>query len=72
MKGDLETLLEQLPELQAQVLRMRYGMNGEDPMSLTGIGRVIGISRDRVRKLERDALKGLRRLGDAVEDYVAC
>ena len=72
MKGDLEALLEQLPELQSQVLRMRYGMNGEDPMSLTGIGRVLGISRDRVRNLLRDGLKGLRRLGDAVEDYVAC
>ncbi len=72
MKGDLEALLEQLPELQSQVLRMRYGMNGEDPMSLTGIGRVLGISRDRVRNLLRDGLKGLRRLGDAVEDYVSC
>ena len=51
---------------------MRYGMGGDDPMSLTGIGRVLGISRDRVRNLQRDALKGLRRLGDAVEDYVAC
>jgi len=72
MKGDLEILLEQLPELQSQVLRMRYGMDGEDPMSLTGIGRVLGISRDRVRNLQRDALKGLRRLGDSVEAYVVC
>ena len=47
-------------------------IDGEDPMSLTGIGRVLGISRDRVRNLLRDGLKGLRRLGDAVEDYVAC
>ena len=27
---------------------MRYGMDGEDPMSLTGIGRILGMSRDRV------------------------
>ena len=72
MKGDLETLLEQLPELQSRVLRMRFGIDGEDPMSLTGIGRVLGISRDRVRNLQRDGLKGLRRRGDAVEAYVAC
>ena len=69
MKGDLETLLEQLPELQNRVLRMRYGMDGDDPMSLTGIGRVLGISRDRVRNLERDGLRGLRRLSDNVEAY---
>ena len=71
MKGDLKTLLEQLPELQGRVLRMRYGMEGEDPMTLTGIGRVLGISRDRVRNLERDGLRGLRRISEAVESYVA-
>ena len=37
LKGDLRDLLGQLPELQERVLRMRYGMDGEDPMSLTGL-----------------------------------
>jgi len=71
LKGDLRALVEQLPELQARVLRMRYGMEGEEPMSLTGIGRVLGISRDRVRNLEREALAGLRRRSSAIEDYMA-
>ena len=71
MKGDLESMLEQLPELQNRVLRMRYGMDGDDPMSLTGIGRVLGISRDRVRNLERDGLRGLRKAGESVEAYMA-
>ncbi len=77
LKGDLRALLEQLPELQGRVLKMRYGIpcpdapEGGEPMSLTGIGRIIGISRDRVRNLERDALARLRQLGDAVEAYVA-
>jgi RNA polymerase nonessential primary-like sigma factor len=72
LKGDLRALVEQLPELQARVLRMRYGMEGEEPMSLTGIGRVLGISRDRVRNLEREALAGLRRRSTAIQDYMAC
>ena len=38
-------------------------------MSLTGIGSVLGISRDRVRNLERDGLRGLGRLSDNVEAY---
>ena len=71
MKGDLESILNQLPELQSRVLRMRYGMDGDDPMTLTGIGRVLGISRDRVRNLERDGLRGLRRLSESVEAYIA-
>jgi len=70
MKGDLESLLEKLPELQNRVLRMRYGMDGDDPMSLTGIGRVLGISRDRVRNLERDGLRGLRKAGESVQAYM--
>ena len=72
LKGDLRSLLGQLPHLQEQVLRMRYGMDGEEPMSLTGIGRILGMSRDRVRNLERDGLAGLRRVSDQVEAYVAC
>jgi len=72
LKGDLRSLLGQLPQLQERVLRMRYGMDGEDPMSLTGIGRILGMSRDRVRNLERDGLAGLRRVSDQVEAYVAC
>jgi RNA polymerase nonessential primary-like sigma factor len=71
LKGDLRALVEQLPELQGRVLKMRYGMEGEEPMSLTGIGRVLGISRDRVRNLERDALAGLRRRSSAIEAYMA-
>jgi RNA polymerase nonessential primary-like sigma factor len=65
LKGDLRALLEQLPELQGQVLRMRYGIEDGEPMSLTAIGRHLGISRDRVRNLERDGLANLRRLPTA-------
>ena len=71
MKGDLGNLLDKLPELQGKVLRMRYGINGEDPMTLTGIGRILGISRDRVRNLERDGLRNLRKVSESIEDYVA-
>ena len=71
LKGDLRALLEQLPELQGQVLRMRYGIEDGEPMSLTAIGRHLGISRDRVRNLERDGLANLRRRREAVQAYVA-
>ena len=62
--------MEELPHLQCEVLKMRYGFGVEEPMSLTGIGRVLGISRDRVRNLERDCMANLRRLQQKVEDYV--
>tara|TARA_Y100001968_G_scaffold212345_1_gene195450 strand:- start:17759 stop:18763 length:1005 start_codon:yes stop_codon:yes gene_type:complete len=72
MKADLETLLSYLPDLQNRVLRLRYGMDGEDPMTLTGIGRILGISRDRVRNLERDGLRGMRNHTEAISAYIAC
>jgi len=72
LRGDMRALLEQLPDLQRDVLKMRYGIDVEEPMSLTGIGRILGMSRDRVRNLERDGLVGLRRLSASVEDYAAC
>ena len=71
LKGYLRALLEQLPELQGQVMRMRYGIEDGEPMSLTAIGRHLGISRDRVRNLERDGLANLRRRREAVQAYVA-
>ena len=49
---------------------MRYGMDGEAPVGLTGIGR-IRMSRDRVRNLG-GMVPGLRRVSDQVEAYVAC
>ena len=71
MRSDLETIMTNLTMLQQRVLRMRYGMDGDEPNTLTGIGRVLGISRDRVRKLEKDGLKALRQCSDSVEAYIA-
>jgi len=77
LRSDMQGLLEQLPDLQCRVLKMRYGIpcadvpEPDEPMSLTGIGRILGMSRDRVRNLERDGLAGLRRLSENVQAYVA-
>jgi RNA polymerase nonessential primary-like sigma factor len=70
LKGDLTQLLEQLPELQSQVLKMRYGIGGEEPMSLTSIARTLGMSRDKTRNLERRALEGIRAQRPRLEGYL--
>jgi RNA polymerase primary sigma factor len=49
----------QLPERQREVVRMRYGIDGDDPMHLSETGRVLGISAERVRQIENDALRRL-------------
>jgi RNA polymerase nonessential primary-like sigma factor len=71
LKGDLRELLEQLPELQERVLRLRYGMEGEEPMSLTGIARTLGLSRDKTRNLERRALEQIRSRSRELQAYLS-
>jgi RNA polymerase primary sigma factor len=56
----LEKALAELPEREQEVLRLRYGLNGDvDPASLEEIGRRLGITRERVRQLEARALEKL-------------
>jgi RNA polymerase nonessential primary-like sigma factor len=70
LKGDLTQLLEQLPDLQSKVLKMRYGIDGQEPMSLTSIARTLGMSRDKTRNLERRALEGIRAQRPRLEGYL--
>jgi RNA polymerase primary sigma factor len=51
--------VDQLPERHRQVLRMRYGINGQEPQRLSETGRALGISAERVRQIENDALRRL-------------
>jgi RNA polymerase nonessential primary-like sigma factor len=77
LKGDLRALLEQLPELQGRVLKMRYGIPCEqapgqsEPMSLSAIAKHLGMSRDKTRNLERKALEGVRAQAAMLEGYLA-
>ena len=51
--------LEQLPERERDVVKLRYGINGDDPTPLRETGRRLGISPERVRQIESRALKRL-------------
>ena len=72
IKEDIRELIDDLPEMQAAVISMRYGIGDEmlEPMSMTAIGQILNMSRDRVRTLEHKALKALRDKSDCVSDYV--
>ncbi len=56
----LMDLLENIDEREATILRLRYGLAGEDPMTLKQIGERIGLTRERVRQIEHEALRKLR------------
>jgi RNA polymerase primary sigma factor len=56
----LRRAVSQLPEREQEILRLRYGMDGaDDPKSLDEIGRRLGLTRERVRQIEAQALRRL-------------
>jgi RNA polymerase primary sigma factor len=55
----LRRTIEELPEPERNVIRLRYGINGDDPQPLRETGRRLGLSAERVRQLESRALKRL-------------
>ena len=55
----LQRALDQLPEQEREVVKLRYGVGGDEPTPLVETGRRLGISQDTVRRLERKALAEL-------------
>ncbi|WP_320666720.1 RpoD/SigA family RNA polymerase sigma factor [Prochlorococcus sp. MIT 1307] len=59
-KEHLGGWLSQLNEREQKILRLRFGLDGEEPLTLAEIGRQINVSRERVRQLEAKAILKLR------------
>jgi len=59
-KEHLGTWLSQLNEREQKIMRLRFGLDGEEPLTLAEIGRQINVSRERVRQLEAKAILKLR------------
>ena len=53
-------LLEDLDERESKILRLRYGLDGEEPMTLKEIGAKIDLTRERVRQIECEALRKIK------------
>jgi RNA polymerase nonessential primary-like sigma factor len=72
VKDNIREIIRDLPEMQAAVVRMRYGIGEEvlEPMSMTAIGQVLNMSRDRVRTLENKAMRAIREQSDNLSEYL--
>jgi RNA polymerase primary sigma factor len=55
----LRRAMSRLPEREAEILALRYGMDGGGARTLAQVGEMLGLSRERVRQLEKDALRQL-------------
>ena len=70
MQEDIQQLLDELPEQEAELLRLRYGISAGEPLSLSATARQMGITRDTARGLERRANASIRRLSTRFIDHL--
>jgi len=72
LKHTMDALLSMLTPRQQQVLRLHYGMEDGTCYSLSQIGAALGISKERARQIESQAMDKLQKLGEGVglEDYL--
>ncbi|MUG92238.1 RNA polymerase sigma factor, RpoD/SigA family [Scytonema sp. UIC 10036] len=71
LRQDLQKLLSKLTPQQREILTLRFGLADGHEFSLEQICRRMGISRERVRQIEKQALKRLQLQGDLVRGYLA-
>ncbi len=71
LQETIETALQELTPRQSHIIRLRYGLNNGEAHTLEEIADLFGLSRERIRQLEREALNQLRhpRLALTLKDY---
>ncbi len=71
LKDEIQEAMGALTEGEARVLRMYYGLDGEEPMTLEEIGTYVGRTRERVRQIKEKALQKLRHpnRSDVLKEY---
>jgi RNA polymerase primary sigma factor len=62
LRSRMEELLNRLPGKERDIIRMRFGFGGEKPKTLQEIGELLGVSRERIRQIEKKALTRLKNL----------
>jgi RNA polymerase primary sigma factor len=61
----IEAALGSLKEREAKILRLYFGLDGSEAMTLEEIGALLGITRERVRQIKEKALARLRHVSRA-------
>src|SRR5689334_3898977 len=64
-REDIQKALDALPARERQVIELRYGLRGHEPLTLEEVGRAFGVTRERVRQIENNTLKKLKQLPEA-------
>lgn len=60
--AEIESWLKTLSQAERRVISYRYGLGGQEPMTLDAIGKIMGVTRERIRQIENKSLLKLRRI----------
>ena len=60
LKCEIDKVLDTLSEKEADVIRYRFGLNGLSPKSLKEIGEIYSLTKERIRQIEKKAIKRLQ------------
>lgn len=61
LKDEMDETLKRLDPREEQVIRMRFGLDGQNPQTLEEVGKEFNVTRERIRQIEAKALRKLRR-----------
>jgi RNA polymerase primary sigma factor len=64
-REDVKTALAALPRRDREVLELRYGLDGRQPMTLEEVGDAFGVTRERIRQIENNTLKRLKAMPES-------
>ena len=64
-KEGVRRALDSLPDRERQVIELRYGLTGMEPLTLEEVGNTFGVTRERIRQIENNTLKKLQHLPEA-------
>jgi len=67
LQETMEDILSQLSEREMKIIQLRFGLTGENPLTLEETGKCLGITRERVRQIQEKAIWKLRTMSELKE-----
>jgi RNA polymerase primary sigma factor len=67
LQETMGNILSQLSEREMKIIQLRFGLAGEGPLTLEETGRLLGITRERVRQIQEKATFKLRGIKELIE-----
>jgi RNA polymerase primary sigma factor len=73
LEADVRSLLSTLSDKEREIIELRFGLEGKNPMSLKEIGELYNLTKERIRQIEKKAIERLRNPSRSklVESYIA-